>query len=261
MTQITLTSEEIKLIEIKREQDALEARKQEIAQQKVYVEKVASAKRNLINNVAQKTSQAKYVKSFYDELVKHGAGQYVLLKSETINVTAEDYYTRGLKIEDIPAIEQVIMYSIDTKWGSFYSITSDLKAHLPSGIRTSQYRQYSAKTATTKIKEQIDKETAASKEAIELKKAQEHFTSYFKSLDSNCTVKFTQEYVRNDYYGRRYNKLSAGYYSQRMEVMFTNGSFVKCVYYSDKSWIIKEKYDSKAIKLDSKEAWVEYLSK
>jgi len=233
MTQITLTSEEIKLIEIKREQDALEARKQEIAQQKVYVEKVASAKRNLINNVAQKTSQAKYVKSFYG----------------------------GLKIEDIPATEQIIMYSIDTKWGSFYSFTSDLKAYLPSGIRTSQYRQYSAKSATTKIKEQIDKETAASKEAIELKKAQEHFTSYFKSLDSNCTVKFTQEYVRNDYYGRRYNKLSAGYYSQRMEVMFTNGSFVKCVYYSDKSWTIKEKYDSKAIKLDSKEALVEYLSK
>jgi hypothetical protein len=116
-------------------------------------------------------------------------------------------------------------------------------------------QQYSLVNQLVALKTEIHKANSEVYDKIFLLSELKSIVKHLKGMD--CTDGVSED----DYYGRRYNKLSAGYYSQRMEVMFTNGSFVKCVYYSDKSWTIREKYDSKAVKLDSKEAWVEYLSK
>jgi hypothetical protein len=64
------------------------------------------------------------------------------------------------------------------------------------------------------------------------------------------------EYVRNQYT----IKGSNGYYQNQLKIEYPNKSWVILNVYQS-SWNIKDKFDSKYIKPETKEAWLEYLAK
>jgi hypothetical protein len=255
MTEIKLSEAEIKLIELKREEERIEKEKQEIQLQLQYQKSVEYFKGNFMKEIEEFEKSSINVKKIYDKLVEDGIGNYITLHESIIEriFNLPSYSDFELKDEDKIEPIKIISYRIDfsNNMGSIWKIDDNLKFELPYSM-TNRYAKYSYKGALTKIKEAIEiheqKKISKSKKEI----VKQDLKTHFINLDPNCKIVEKEEYQS----GYRRNE---GYYINCLNITFSNTNFVKIKYYEDGSWMILKQIDNRLPK-DKLEV-VNYLAK
>jgi hypothetical protein len=256
MTEIKLSEAEIKMIELKREEERIEKAKIEIESQIKYQKEVEYYKGYFMKEIEGIKKSSANMKKVYDKLIEDGIGNYITLHESIIEKTFNlpshsDFY---LKYEDKIEPITISSYRIDfsDNMGSIWNVSDDLKFELPSSI-SNRYAKYSYKGALTKIKEAIEihEQNKISKSKKEIVK--QDLKTHFINLDPNCKIEEKEEYQSN-YYGR--NK---GYYISCLDITFSNTNFVKIKYYDDGSWSIMKQIDNRLPK--DKLEIVSYLAK
>jgi hypothetical protein len=254
MTEIKLSEAEIKMIELKREEERIEKEKQEVQLQLQYQKEVEYYKGNFMKEIEGIKKSSLNMKKVYDTLIENGIGDYITLHESIIEKIFNLPSYSDFKLKDEDKIEpiEITSYRIDfSNNGSIWSVTDDLKFELPSGI-SSRYQKYSYKTALVKIKEAIEiheqKKISKSKKEI----VKQDLKTHFLNLDPNCKIEEKEEYQSG--YGK-----NRGYYISCLDITFSNTNFVKIKYYEDGSWFIMKQIDNRLPK--DKLEIVNYLAK
>jgi len=255
MTEIKLSEAEIKMIELKREEERIEKAKIEIESQIKYQKDVEYYKGNFMKEIEGIKKSSLNMKKVYDKLVEDGLGDYVEL---TTSVNCRNFdlpsYTK-FKLKEEDKIEDIQVTSARIEFinnmGSIWSVTDDLKFELPSSI-SNRYQKYSYKTALVKIKDAIEnykqKQIAKNKKEI----AKQNLKKDFINLDPNCKIEEKEEWQSG--FGR-----NGGYYISCLDITFSNTNFVKIKYYEDGTWSIIKQIDNRLPK--DKLEIVNYLAK
>jgi hypothetical protein len=258
MTEIKLSEAEIKMIELKREEERIEKAKIEIESQIKYQKEVEYYKGHFMKEIEGIKKSSANMKKVYDKLIEDGIGNYITLHESIIEKTFNlpshsDFY---LKYEDKIEPIEIPHYRIDfsDNMGSIWNVSDDLKFELPSSI-SNRYAKYSYKGALTKIKEAIEiheqKKISKSKKEI----VKHDLKKYFINLDPNCKIEEKEEWQS----GHSGYRGSRGYYINCLDITFSNTNFVKIKYYDDGSWSIMKQIDNRLPK--DKLEIVSYLAK
>jgi len=255
MTEIKLSEAEIKMIELKREEERIEKEKQEVQLQLQYQKEVEYYKGNFMKEIECIKKSSLNMKKVYDKLVEDGIGDYIILHESIIERTFNlPSYLVNLELKDEDKIEpiEITSYRIDfSNNGSIWSVTDDLKFELPSSI-SNRYQKYSYKTALVKIKDAIEnykqKQIAKNKKEI----VKQNLKKDFLNLDPNCKIEEKEEWTSG--YGR-----NRSYYISCLDITFSNTNFVKIKYYEDGTWSIIKQIDNRLPK--DKLEIVNYLAK
>lgn len=255
MTEIKLSEAEIKMIELKREEERIEKAKIEIESQIKYQKEVEYYKGHFMKEIEGIKKSSANMKKVYDKLIEDGIGNYITLHESIIEKTFNlpshsDFYLKDEdKIEPIEIIFSRIDFS--NKMGSIWNVDDNLKFELPY-LMSKRMQTYSYKGALTKIKEAIEiheqKKISKSKKEI----VKQNLKKDFLNLDPNCKIKEAEEYQS----GYRRNE---GYYINCLDITFSNTNFVKIKYYEDGSWSIMKQIDNRLPK--DKLEIVSYLAK
>ena len=256
MTEIKLSEAEIKLIELKREEERIEKEKQEVQLQLQYQKEVEYYKDRFMKEIEGIKKSSLNMKKVYDKLVEDGIGKYITLHESIIEKIFKlpshcDFELKDEdKIEPIEITHNIIDFSDNI--GSIWKVDDNLKFELPY-LMSKRMQTYSYKGALTKIKEAIEihEQKQISKNKKEIVK--QDLKKYFINLDPNCKIEEKEEY-QSSYYGR--NK---GYYINCLDITFSNTNFVKIKYYDDGSWSIMKQIDNRLPK--DKLEIVSYLAK
>jgi hypothetical protein len=255
MTEIKLSEAEIKMIELKREEERIEKEKQEIESQIKYQKNMEYYKDAFMKEIEGIKKSSLNMKKVYDKLVEDGIGNYITLHESIIERTFNlpSYSDFELKDEDKIEPIEIISYRIDfsNNMGSIWRMSDDLKFELPY-LMSKRIQTYSYKGALTKIKEAIEiheqKKISKSKKEI----VKQDLKTHFINLDPNCKIEEKEEWTSG--YGK--NK---GYYISCLDITFSNTNFVKIKYYDDGSWSIMKQIDNRLPK--DKLEIVNYLAK
>jgi hypothetical protein len=254
MTEIKLSEAEIKMIELKREEERIEKEKQEVQLQLQYQKEVEYYKDRFMKEIEGIKKSSLNMKKVYDKLVEDGIGKYITLHESIIEriFNLPSYIHFELKDEDKIEPITILSYRIDfSDNGSIWSVTDDLKFELPSSI-SNRYQKYSYKTALVKIKDAIEnykqKQIAKNKKEI----VKQDLKTHFINLDPNCKIEEKEEWTSG--FGR-----NGGYYISCLDITFSNTNFVKIKYYDDGSWSIMKQIDNRLPK--DKLEIVSYLAK
>jgi len=254
MTEIKLSEAEIKMIELKREEERIEKAKIEIESQIKYQKEVEYYKDRFMKEIEGIKKSSLNMKKVYDKLVEDGIGKYITLHESIIERTFNLSPYSDFKLKDEDKIEPItiLSYRIDfSDNGSIWSVTDDLKFELPSSI-SNRYQKYSYKTALVKIKDAIEnykqKQIAKNKKEI----AKQNLKKDFINLDPNCKIEEKEEWQMG--FGR-----NGGYYISCLDITFSNTNFVKIKYYEDGTWSIIKQIDNRLPK--DKLEIVNYLAK
>jgi len=255
MTEIKLSEAEIKMIELKREEERIEKEKQEVQLQLQYQKEVEYYKGNLMKEIEGIKKSSLNMKKVYDTLIENGIGDYITLHESIIEKIFNLPSYSDFKLKDEDKIEpiEITSYRIDfSNNESIWSVTDDLKFELPSSISNRYQKYYSYKTALVKIKDAIEnykqKQIAKNKKEI----VKQDLKTHFINLDPNCKIEEKEEWQIG--YGR-----SEGYYISCLDITFSNTNFVKIKYYEDGSWSIMKQIDNRLPK--DKLEIVSYLAK
>jgi hypothetical protein len=255
MTEIKLSEAEIKMIELKREEERIEKAKIEIESQIKYQKDVEYYKKHFLNDIETIKREFKNIENLYNKLVEDGLGDYVEL---TTSVNCRNFdlpsYTK-FKLKEEDKIEDIQVTSARIEFinnmGSIWGVTDDLKFELPSSI-SNRYQKYSYKTALVKIKDAIEnyKQRQIAKNKKEIVK--QNLKKDFINLDPNCKIEEKEEWQMG--FGR-----NGGYYISCLDITFSNTNFVKIKYYEDGTWSIIKQIDNRLPK--DKLEIVNYLAK
>jgi hypothetical protein len=256
MTEIKLSEAEIKMIELKREEERIEKAKIEIESQIKYQKNVEYYKSHFMKEIEGIKKSSANMKKVYDKLVEDGIGKYITLHESIIEKTFNlpshsDFY---LKYEDKIEPITISSYRIDfsDNMGSIWTVDDNLKFELPYSM-TNRYARYSYKGALTKIKEAIEiheqKEISKNKKEI----VKQDLKTHFINLDPNCKIEEKEEWT-SWISGRK-----GGYNINCLDITFSNSNFVKIKYYDDGSWSIMKQIDNRLPK--DKLEIVSYLAK
>ncbi len=255
MTEIKLSEAEIKMIELKREEERIEKAKIEIESQIKYQKDVEYYKKHFLNDIEKIKREFKNIENLYNKLVEDGLGDYVELTTlvNCRNFDLPSYTKFKLKEEDKIEDIQVTSARIEfiNNMGSIWGVTDDLKFELPSSI-SNRYQKYSYKTALVKIKDAIEnyKQRQIAKNKKEIVK--QNLKKDFINLDPNCKIEEKEEWQMG--FGR-----NGGYYISCLDITFSNTNFVKIKYYDDGTWSIIKQIDNRLPK--DKLEIVNYLAK
>jgi hypothetical protein len=255
MTEIKLSEAEIKMIELKREEERIEKAKIEIESQIKYQKEVEYYKDRFMKEIEGIKKSSLNMKKVYDKLVEDGIGKYITLHESIIERTFNLPPYSDFKLKDEDKIEPIEIphYRIDfsDNIGSIWKVDDNLKFELPY-LMSKRIQTYSYKGALTKIKEAIEiheqKQISKSKKEI----VKQDLKTHFINLDPNCKIEEKEEWTSG--YGK--NK---GYYISCLDITFSNTNFVKIKYYDDGSWSIMKQIDNRLPK--DKLEIVNYLAK
>ena len=255
MTEIKLSEAEIKLIELKREEERIEKEKQELQLQLQYQKSVEYYKDAFMKEIEDIKKSSTNMKKVYDKLVEDGIGNYITLHESIIERIFKLPSHCDFELKDEDKIEPITIssYRIDfsDKMGSIWKVDDNLKFELPY-LMSKRIQTYSYKGALTKIKEAIEiheqKKISKSKKEI----VKHDLKTHFLNLDPNCKIEEKEEWTS----GYRRNE---GYYINCLDITFSNTNFVKIKYYDDGSWSIMKQIDNRLPK--DKLEIVSYLAK
>lgn len=241
MNEIKLSEAEIKMIELKREEERIEKEKQEIESQIKYQKEVEYYKKAFLKDIEERKTSFENISKVYNKFVEDGLGKYLKLNTSVSyrSFVLPSYSNFELKEEDKMENVETTFARIDffNNVGSIYNITNDLKIELPWTI-AKRYSNYSYKTALAKIKEFIEDYNAKQIRKSKEEKVKEDLKTYFLELDPNCSIKESTEWQRG--WGK-----GEGYDIKFLEVTFENTNFIKIKYYSDGSWSIVKQIDNR----------------
>jgi hypothetical protein len=255
MTEIKLSEAEIKMIELKREEERIEKEKQELQLQLQYQKSVEYYKGNFMKDIEDIKKSSINMKKLYDKLVEDGIGNYITLHESIIEKIFKLPSHCDFELKDEDKIEPIEIphYRIDfsDNIGSIWKVDDNLKFELPY-LMSKRIQTYSYKGALTKIKEAIEiheqKKISKSKKEI----VKQNLKKDFINLDPNCKIEEKEEWTG----GYRRN---GGYYINCLDITFSNTNFVKIKYYEDGSWSIMKQIDNRLPK--DKLEIVSYLAK
>ena len=253
METLQLTPAELELIRLKREQDDNQAKQDALKDQLEYDSYIKKQLYQVNQNEGKILVNNTRIKLFYDILVKEGVGKYIKILTRDNQMSADNYIKKQLKSEDIIS-KNIQILIIETKWGNIYSITQDLKSYIPSGLH-SRYQEYKAVSIAAKIKEAVGKEYVENitKENKAAYKAN-LMSILLKDAPEGTTTEDSREYANGGGKG-------TGYYNDYITIKYPNKSWVK-IYWSNDMWLISGRFDSKQVKpAETKEEWLQYLSK
>lgn len=241
MTEIKLSEAEVKMIELKREEERIEKEKQEIESQIKYQKDVEYYKKHFLNNIETIKRKFENIENLYNKFIEDGLGDYIKLTTsiDCRNFDLPSYTNFKLKEEDKIEDIQVTSARIDfiNNMGSIYDVTDDLKFELPSSI-SSRYQKYSYKTALVKIKEAIENYKQRQIAKIKEETVKEDLKSYFLKLDPKCVIEEGETWERGG--GRNH-----GFAMKYIEVTFENTNYIRVKYYSDGTWVIIKQIDNR----------------
>jgi hypothetical protein len=241
MNEIKLSEAEIKMIELKREEERIEKEKQEIESQIKYQKEIEHYKKAFLNEIEECKNSFENISKVYNKFVEDGLGKYLKLTTSVSYRSFElpSYSNFELKEEDKIENVETTFARIDfsTNVGSIWKVTNDLRFELPWLI-AKRYSNYSYKTALAKIKEFIEDYNEKQITKRKEEKVKLDLKAYFLELDPNCSIKESTEWQKGWGKGEGYDLLF-------LEVTFKNTNYIKIKYYSDGSWSIVKQIDNR----------------
>jgi hypothetical protein len=253
MEVVKLTKAEQEMIRLKREEEQIQKEKEALKEQLEYDKLLHEQDKSIKEQIKLQLEQNARTEAAYDILKEFDFDSDVvwLVKGVT-KVKFKSYWNiEKLKVDDRKT-EEVEVVSIKTKYGNIHSITPSLTADMPSGIK-SQFRSYKMSTIAKKIKDKLQEEKNDKEYELRLEKSKNEL---IKEFTDNSPKGTTIEYKAETEWGRNRN-----YKVNYLNILYPNKSWVKIKFYADKSWSIVSKFDSKYIKPETKEEWLEYLQK
>jgi hypothetical protein len=249
-----LTPTEIEMIRLKRIEDDAK-KKQKGLEEKLAYEKLV--KDQTIDIEQQKSvliSKNKRIVDYFNTLVELGCGDNVSLEKREVNVIYNKYNTFDLRPED-KVVEKFEVLQINTTFGNIDNVETNNKAYLPYSI-SSRYQGYTASGCATKILEVVRRNKALNEEKTKREANKDKLILEFSKKYPKAEFTFSEKYNYNNYKPSK----NEGWYTYYITISFPNKSWVK-ISYDTTGWTIWEKFDSKYIKPETKEDWLEYLAK
>lgn len=240
------------LEKINKVQSELEARKTEVENQQKYTRVLIKQKQYVESVEGKYNHRNKCMDAAFNILLECGCKNIKLL--EEIKTLDTPYEFQNIKEEHKIDIK-VDVKSIQTEYGTITTINSDLTCHMPYRIH-SQIRNYKIKTIAKKILEEDKAILANKKRQNELEESKQFLIKMFRESSPQETKIFTKTSWERSKYSR-----NGGYDINLIRLEYPNGSWVEIEYTSKTNWNIRNKFDSKYIKPETREGWLSYLQK
>lgn len=244
MENIQLTESELEMIRLKREQEELKAKEDELKKQIKRQKDIDYQLKKIDEFKASNVRKYEETIIYLNELNKfHKEPKYELVTRElTKNFQAYDYISMD---------EKDVYFNEDVKYNSHHiqrigtKITIDIEsASRKKGYSTEyywalryDYKNYkSAKTVDDKINEKLAIIEEEKKQKQAQLSAQETVEAELKQKYPEAIIEHHSEWVRISHYR------NGGYSQNYFKVMFNNGLMLKCCYYNDGRYNSEVKY-------------------
>lgn len=242
------TPAELEFLRLRREEQAIEDQKKALEEQLKKDKEMREEQEALQQALQKNQAECDRIKNYYDELCENGCKDIIELIEEPWEIKSSLWRDNYLTGEG----KRLKIQLKGKTYPNISGVTHDNKAEC-SGI-TGSYREYLAKGMAKKILEYIETEKRKQQSINNWESAKQSLIEYF----TNTSPEGTSIITDNKWiYG--YSKRDKGYEEYRLKITYPNTSWIKIKYYSNGSWDIIEKYDSKAPKFETKEEWIEYL--
>ena len=247
-----LTSTEKEMIRLKRVED--EAKEQQkLLQDQLEYEKLLKEQESSISiKIKSYINGNERMTEYYNKLVELGCGEHIELKTKNRTITYDSYNSSEIKPEDVISKEQEIIF-IHTKFGDIDGIDLNNTTRLPYKL-SSRYQGYTASGCARKILEVVEQEKIEKQSKQKRESNREALIKQFKEKYPNTKFELKEEYKHSNH------SKGTGWYNYYLTVRFPNGSWAK-IRYNETQWALDEKFDSKYIKPETKEEWLDYLAK
>lgn len=252
-----LSPSEIKMIELKRKEEQLELEKKKIQKEQLREKQL----RDMMNSISKKEKGIKIdnsnIQLFIKKCREEGIGEdfiWIVKGKENITIKVEGTYSYSELTKEDEVSINVDKFILNSKWSS--GVYIDNEAKISCENITSRWQAYTMNGFIKKLKEKIENEKYEQERKRKSNITKEKLIKYFQEISPKGTKIVEEEkYIRGHHRGDR------GYMKKLLKLEYPNSSWVKISYYNDGSWSINEKYDHKLLKFDTKEEWLEYLSK
>ena len=252
-----LSPSEIKMIELKRKEEQLEIEREKIKKEKLREEQLVK----MMNSISKKKRGIEIdnsnIQLFIKKCREEDIGEdfiWIVKRKENITIKVEGTYSYSELTKEDEASINVDKFLLNSKWSS--GVYIDNEAKISCENITGRWQAYTMNGFIKKLKEKIEEEKYEQERKIKSNIAKEKLIKYFQENSPEGTKIIEEEKYIRGLHGR-----DLGYTKKIIKLEYPNSSWVKLSYYNDGSWSISEKYDHKLPKFDTKEEWLEYLSK